>query len=75
VRRDAEAPASYAFALLLAGVMTRIVSGLATTLNVGLPPDFAQRWLRGWLTTWAIAFPVRLAVRPFAQRVVGRLTA
>jgi len=55
--------------------MTRIVSGLPTTLNVGLPPDFAQRWLRGWLTTWAIAFPVRLAVRPFAQRVVGRLTA
>ena len=65
----------YAFALLLAGLMTLIVIGVVTALNVGRPPDFAHRWLRGWLTTWAIAFPVLLVVRPFVQRVAERLTA
>jgi hypothetical protein len=67
--------APYLFALLLAGLMTLVVSGVVTALNVGVPPDFMQRWLRGWLTTWAIAFPVLLLVRPFVHRVVERLTA
>lgn len=63
------------FALLLAGLMTLIVSGIVTAMNVGLPPDFAARWMRGWLTTWPIAFPALLVVRPLVQRLVERLTA
>lgn len=66
--------APYAFALLLAGMMTLIVSGVVTALNVGFPQDFVGRWLGSWVATWAIAFPVMLLVRPFVQRVVERLT-
>lgn len=67
--------APYAFALLLAGIMTLVVSGVVTLLNVGLPDDFLGRWLRAWLTTWAIAFPVLLLVRPLVHAVVDRLSA
>jgi hypothetical protein len=66
--------APYLFALLLAGVMTLVVSGVVTALNVGMPPDFVRRWLGGWITTWAIAFPVMLVVRPWVHRVVERLS-
>ena len=67
--------APYVFALLLAGVMTFVVSGVVTLINVGLPRDFAARWLGAWLTTWMIAYPVLLVVRPAVQRLVERITA
>lgn len=67
--------APYVFALLLAGLMTLVVSGVVTALNVGIPPDFMGRWLGSWITTWAIAYPVLLVVRPVVHRVVERLTA
>lgn len=66
--------APYVFALLLAGVMTFVVSGVVTLLNVGLPPDFVGRWMRAWATTWVIAFPALLVVRPLVHRLVERLT-
>jgi hypothetical protein len=67
--------APYLFALLLAGFMTLIVSGVVTAINVGVPPDFVRRWLSSWLTTWVIAFPALLLVRPAVQRLVERLIA
>jgi hypothetical protein len=67
--------APYVFALLLAGVMTFVVSGIVTMLNVGLPPDFVGRWFGSWLTTWMIAYPVLLMVRPAVQKVVERISA
>lgn len=62
------------FAVLLTGVMTLLISGVATAINVGFPPDFLARWARAWLPNWAIACPVLLLVRPFVQRVTERMT-
>jgi hypothetical protein len=63
------------FAALLTGVMTFIISGVATLINVGVVADFPQRWLHAWLPNWAIACPVLLLVRPVVQRLTERLTA
>ena len=63
------------FAVLLTGVMTLVISGVATAINVGLPSDFLPRWVHAWLPNWAIACPVLLVVRPFVQRATERLTA
>jgi hypothetical protein len=63
------------FAVILTGVMTIVISGVATLINVGLPADFAHRWVRAWLPNWVIACPVLLLVRPFVQRLTERLTA
>ena len=62
------------FALLLAGCMTLVVSGVTTAINVGIDRNFVARWLTAWLPTWAIAFPVLLVVRPAVLRVVEQLT-
>lgn len=63
------------FAVLLSGVMTFVVSGIATAINVGLPPDFLARWAGAWMLTWVIACPVLLVVRPMVTRLTERLTA
>ena len=63
------------FAVLLTGLMTFVISGVATVINVGLPPDFISRWARAWLPNWAIACPVLLLVRPLVTRLTERLTA
>jgi len=60
---------------LLSGLMTLIVSGVATYRNVGLPPDFPVRWLTAYLNGWVVAFPTLLVVAPVVRRLVARLTA
>jgi hypothetical protein len=62
------------FAVCLTCVMTLVISGVATAINVGFPPDFLARWLRAWLPNWALAAPVLLVVRPFVHRLTERLT-
>ena len=66
--------AAYVFAVILTGGMTFVVSGMTTLINIGLPIDFAQRWMSAWLPTWAIAFPVLLLMRPFVQRLTDWIT-
>ena len=63
------------FAVLLTCLMTLVISGVATAINVGFPPDFIGRWVRAWLPNWAIACPVLLFMRPVVQRLTERLTA
>lgn len=71
-------PARYApilFGLLLSGIMSFMVSGIATYRAIGLTPDFMSQWTAGWLPSWAIAFPIVLFVAPLARRIVGMLVA
>ncbi|WP_339948566.1 DUF2798 domain-containing protein [uncultured Albimonas sp.] len=70
-------PARYAsvlFGLILSGLMSLMVSGIATlraaeTLDAGFP----ALWLGAWLTSWAVAFPAVLVVAPLTRRLVARL--
>jgi uncharacterized protein DUF2798 len=61
------------FGAILSGLMSLLVSGIATLRVAGLATDFINLWLGGWLTAWAVAFPVVLIVAPVAQRAVGLL--
>lgn len=70
-------PARYApvlFGFLLSGLMSLIVSAIATYRAPGLVQGFAGLWLGGWLSSWLIAFPTVLVVGPLTRRLVGRLT-
>jgi hypothetical protein len=42
--------APFVFALLLSGVMTFIVSGIATRGAIGLAPSFTSVWVRSRVT-------------------------
>lgn len=69
-------PAKYApllFALILSGLMSLLVSGIATLRTAGLGPGFMQLWLSAWLAAWLFAFPTVTVVAPLTQRLVRLL--
>lgn len=61
------------FGLLLSGMMSLLVSGIATWRAAGVTPEFLALWARSWLTAWPIAFPAVLLAAPVARRAVERL--
>lgn len=60
------------FALILSGLMSILVSGIATFRAVGLVSNFAYLWTGTWLAAWLFAFPAVLLVSPFARKIVHR---
>ena len=62
--------ASVLFGLILSGLMSLLVSGIATFRATGLVPSFAGLWTSAWITAWLVAFPVVLVVAPFARQLV-----
>lgn len=61
------------FGLVLTGLMTLLVTAVATLRTIGLAPDFTALWLAAWLPSWAVAFPVVLVVAPLTRRLVAAL--
>ena len=59
--------------LLLSILMCCVVSGISTLRAVGLAPDIAAQWLRGWGLSWIVAFPTLLVVLPTVRRIAGLL--
>ena len=67
--------ATVAFGLILSGLMSFLVSGIATLRAIGVPPGFVAEWLGAWLASWMVAFPAVLIVAPLTRRLVNRLVA
>jgi Protein of unknown function (DUF2798) len=64
------------FGFFLSGLMSLVVSGIATVKTVGWESGFLAVWTSSWLTAWLFAFPVVLIVAPLTRRVVeGLLSA
>jgi Protein of unknown function (DUF2798) len=65
------------FGLILSGLMSFLVSGIATFRAAGPAAGFFILWLQAWLTSWLVAFPTVLMVAPVARRmarwVIGRM--
>lgn len=62
------------FALLLSGLMSFIVSGVALMRNLGNIPD-ATLWIHAWLASWLVAFPAVIVIAPLVRKIVSRLVA
>lgn len=61
------------FGFVLSGLMSFIVSGIATLRNAGLADAFLSLWINAWLPSRIIAFPTVLIVAPMARHLVGML--
>lgn len=61
------------FALLLSGLMSLLVSGVATWHAIGLVAGFAGKWLDAWLGSWMVAFPAVGVIAPRVRRLVACL--
>lgn len=62
------------FGLILSGLMSLVVSGIATLRAIGMGAGFADVWVNAWLTAWLFAFPIVLVAAPLTRRVVARMT-
>lgn len=62
-------------ALILSGMMSFLVSGVATWKAMGILPGFFGHWLEAWSFAWPVAFPTLLICRPFVTRFIGGMTA
>jgi membrane protease YdiL (CAAX protease family) len=62
-----------AFGFLLSCMMSFMVSGFSILISFGPEPGFFLHWMRAWLPSWAVAFPVVLVVAPFVRRVIARI--
>lgn len=70
-------PARFApvlFGLIVSGLMSCIVSGIATLRALGVTPAFVEAWMASWVFSWLVAFPTILMVAPLARRLVARMT-
>lgn len=58
---------------ILSGVMSLVVSGIATVRLADAVPGLAGLWAGAWLSAWAIAFPIVLVAAPLARRAAACL--
>ncbi len=64
------------FAFIVAGVQTCVIS--AVSVAAGMAPEFdgyLWRWVRAWVLSWAIAFPLLTVLAPRVRAYVARITA
>lgn len=69
-------PARFApvvFGFILSGLMSAIVSAIATFRALAPEAVFLPEWAGSWISSWAVAFPVVLVVAPFTRRMVAKL--
>jgi hypothetical protein len=63
-------PARFAhltFSFFLSGMMSFIITGVATLRAIGLSVDIIRLWLTAWPLSWLIAFPAVTVVAPVAR--------
>lgn len=58
------------FSLILSGIMSLLVSGIATLRAVGVTDGMVSLWASAWLAAWIVAFPAVMVVSPLARKVV-----
>lgn len=63
------------FAALMSLMMSVIMSGWITWLNVGFQPNYANRWLHAFLAAWPAAFFSVMLIAPTVQRLTQRVSA
>lgn len=73
MRRIPHRYAHVVFGLLLSGLMSFLVAGIATLRALGLVDGFAVKWLTAWLGAWSVAFPAVLVVAPVVRRLVSHI--
>ena len=69
-------PARFApvvFGFILSGLMSLIVSGIATFRALGPVAGFFSQWMGSWGPSWLVAFPTVLIVAPLTRRIVAKL--
>ncbi len=65
----------YVQTLLLSGLMSFIMSGAITFINLGLVEHFMLIWFNAWVVAYIIAYPTILVVFPFARKLAVKIAS
>ncbi|WP_267463305.1 DUF2798 domain-containing protein [Thiomicrorhabdus heinhorstiae] len=57
----------------MALLMSFLMSGVISAMNVGIPENFLIIWFHAWWTAFIIAFPSVLFVSPIVRRITNKL--
>ena len=63
------------FAFFMSMLMSCLMSGVITFINLGLVDDFFALWMTAFSKAFIVAFPCVLMVVPFVKTIVGKLVA
>jgi hypothetical protein len=66
--------APIAFGVIISGMMSFLVTLIATAKVLGLGPGFVAAWMSAWSLAWPIAAGALLLLRPVVQRIVAAIT-
>lgn len=75
-RRVPKRFAPFLFPLILSGFMTFLITGISITRVLGIdtlvndPGNFLQTWMKAYVSSWLVAYPILLLVIPMVRRVV-----
>lgn len=62
------------FAALMSLLMSSLMSGWVTWLNIGLQPEFLPHWSKAFLAAWPAAFLIVVSCGPLVHRLAARIT-
>ena len=61
-----------AFALIMGGITTGLISFTLNSINIGFGKSFLQIWLKSWAIAYLVVIPAILIVGPVVQQVVNK---
>ena len=61
------------FSMVMAAIMVSLMTCVITLANIGMPADFVRHWLHSFLIAYPVAVPVIYLFAPVARRITARL--
>ncbi|MEL6264304.1 MAG: DUF2798 domain-containing protein [Pseudomonadota bacterium] len=68
-------PQRFVFPVVMATMMSFLMSALITAINLGITGRFLSDWMGAWSLSGPIAVAGVLATRPLAERVTAAIVA
>lgn len=64
----------FLFSALMSLLMSFLMTGWVTWLNLGFGPAYGERWLHAFLAAWPAAFFIVIMCGPSVQRLSQHMT-
>lgn len=61
------------FSIVMSALMSFLMTGWVTWLNLGFGPDYTARWMRAFVAAWPAAFTIVMLCGPAVQRFSQRM--
>ena len=61
------------FSFVMGAMMILLMTLVITLVNVGMTPDFFQRWMKAFGVAYVVGVPVIFFLAPVARKLTGRI--